>query len=869
MMLVRRWLKRGSVPPPVVNASHLPSIRAVITTKWGRGYTKRVIPHVESFYVDTSLDNDADSWQITLGDPTGDYLAMMNRDSEVRIELLSADPGGAGHIMTGIADDLSYDQDGAYTISGRDYASLALDSMVEPQKWKKVKPMYVIGNQAKQLGYPQVSLNNVSKWKKVIKTDGSETYWEFWFRLVRNDKAYLWVGPNGALILNRLNYSERPTYYFGTPKKDDPELIQTAHIPVEGLEIRKSTQGRAYKIWTYVNSGKLRTTIPVTDMTIDDWVKRPVKVMQDTQSGKVTGAKKRAWNEIYEGKVGAVEIRLVISDPTYVISPNRMARVRIPEIDFIGTYFIVGTKVQAGPDGFVQEIRLREKEMALSRRVPQEPKIPGRTQKAPAEGGEADVGEQIGAFIPRPDWGNYFENAAREHQGFWDFDIFTAFLLAIAKQESGFRNIRQIGMNIGEDRIEWYPVLPGDPDPADKDTHGRQKPGHTNSRPDWELNFANQVGTHGLSQEAGVGPMQLTWRKWKTNADDWYADHHPKANHGRDQYLGGRWDPESNIMEGARYFKSCLDQTHMEPGGDDSNQFAAMEKAYALYNGGSSESYIRAKAVRKVATRFLDPVRAAVETAQADSADDSTDGGTLTSDIFPLGWPNNEQIIAAFQRSMWWGQVPSAPAAGPISPGLPHIEFIKSPVYTARLADILWIVIHTMENNSKTPDIEENNVAYSVAQDFATGKRGVSSHYCIDNLKVYQCVYDKFAANATAGYAVGVAGGLSTDQYSLQFEHAGTAEQTAAQWGDNYSQNMLRLSARVVADKCKKYGIQVRHLTVPEIQGGLISGICGHNDINDAFRASNPGSDMSHWDPGPNFPWADYIQMVQDAKDAM
>jgi len=1022
------------VPPRTDVNTYLPGLRAVITTKWERGYSKRVIPQVEGFYVDSSLDNDADSWQIQLGDPTGDFLAMMNRDNEVRVELLSADPGGAGHIMTGISDDLVYDQDGLYTISGRDYASLALDSMVEPNKWKKIKPMYLIGNQAKQLGFPSANLNSISKVKKIIKTDGSETYWEFWYRLVRNDKAYIWCGPNGALILNRLNYTKQPTYYFGTPLKTDRPAIADAHIPVEGLEIRKSTQGRVYRVWTYVNNGRLRATVPVYDGSIGDWIKRPVKIVQDSHSHTITMAKKRGWLEIYEGKVGAVEIRMVISDPKFVININRMCRVRIPEIDFYGHYFIVGVKVQAGSSGFIQEIRLREKGMALSQRVPEEPRIPKLTKKPKATDTsdnvdeEAIIHENTVNLVPgHEDWGDYFWRAAAAHQGNWDFDIFLAWLMAIAKFETKFHNIRERGMNIGHEGVEWYADLPG-PDPktygeaaADAILKGQRLASHAQ----WELTFANQIGTHGLKVEAGVGPMQLKQRRHKENADDIYtggtgdagaspvtaaaidkyltgkgspmAGHgtdfvaggvrngydprmlvaisggessfgkncfapynawgwlsapaftgwtdaisktsdylgntyindvdpdYPNGRHtvaavgakwcpvgasndpqglnknwiptntqflremggdpndislqvaqkgkaavtasfGHDQYTGGRWDVESNIMEGARYFKELLDETHMQAD-DQTGQMAAMEEAFSHYNGAGKAA---AATVRKSAAIFVDPARAAydaVKQAEKEAGETDMPGpGTGSSDIFPLGWPNNDQIIAAFRDSKWFGVIPSEPTAGPVSSGPLNIQFLQAKQHRkGRYANILWIVIHTMENNqSGTPTVaqaahEPTGAASGCAQYFSTLDRTASAHYCVDEKEIWQSVYDADTAYGTPGIAVGpgIPGSFSTNDYALHIEHGGSALQTAAMWGDNYSQAMLRLSARLTAQKAKKYGITVKHLTNNEITSG-VSGFVGHDQMTALF-----GGD--HTDPGVNFPWDDYIQMVKDA----
>src|SRR4051794_26060216 len=108
-------------------------VRSVITTKWGKsGYRPIVIPRVETYYVDTALDSDADTWTIEIGDPSGEYLDLLARDNEVRTELFGVGRTGANYLMSGIADEISYTEEGTITLTGRDYSSLATDSTVTP-----------------------------------------------------------------------------------------------------------------------------------------------------------------------------------------------------------------------------------------------------------------------------------------------------------------------------------------------------------------------------------------------------------------------------------------------------------------------------------------------------------------------------------------------------------------------------------------------------------------------------------------------------------------------------------------------------------------------------------------------------------------
>jgi len=71
---------------------------------------------------------------------------------------------------------------------------------------------------------------------------------------------------------------------------------------------------------------------------------------------------------------------------------------------------------------------------------------------------------------------------------------------------------------------------------------------------------------------------------------------------------------------------------------------------------------------------------------------------------------------------------------------------------------------------------------------------------------------------------------------------------------------MLKVAAKQCARDAKKWGIPIRKLSVEQVRSG-VKGFCGHADITRAF----PADRGSHTDPGPNFPWADFIGMVKAA----
>jgi len=168
--------------------------------------------------------------------------------------------------------------------------------------------------------------------------------------------------------------------------------------------------------------------------------------------------------------------------------------------------------------------------------------------------------------------------------------------------------------------------------------------------------------------------------------------------------------------------------------------------------------------------------------------------------------------------------------------------FVQAKNYgKGRTSNINTIVIHTMEAAEK-PDTAER-----VAQWFAGPSAPMASaHYCVDSDSVVQCVLEL----DTAFHAPGA------NQNGIGIAHAGYAKQTAEDWGDAYSQTMLRRSAELVAGICKRYGIPVRFIGVDELKAGT-PGITTHHAVSLAFKKS------THTDPGASFPMDEYLAMVE------
>jgi hypothetical protein len=75
-------------------------------------------------------------------------------------------------------------------------------------------------------------------------------------------------------------------------------------------------------------------------------------------------------------------------------------------------------------------------------------------------------------------------------------------------------------------------------------------------------------------------------------------------------------------------------------------------------------------------------------------------------------------------------------------------------------------------------------------------------------------------------------------------------------WDLPSHQAMLKRAAKWVAEKAKLYNVPIVRLNPDALKDGK-RGICGHVDVSLAFHQS------THEDPGPYFPWATFMALVQ------
>jgi hypothetical protein len=175
------------------------------------------------------------------------------------------------------------------------------------------------------------------------------------------------------------------------------------------------------------------------------------------------------------------------------------------------------------------------------------------------------------------------------------------------------------------------------------------------------------------------------------------------------------------------------------------------------------------------------------------------------------------------------------------SPEYPDLRWMPPKSWTdANRSSVQLIVIHTTEGSAHGQSAEDG-ASYDQRR-----TDGTSTHYFVDSDSVVQCV--RTADQAHTARSQG-------NRRGIQNELCG---RTTLDWGGAYAQAMLRRAAKQAARDAKKWGIPVRKLSPSQVADGM-KGFCGHADITYAF----PQDGGTHTDPGKNFPWSQFLGMVQ------
>ena len=129
-------------------------------------------------------------------------------------------------------------------------------------------------------------------------------------------------------------------------------------------------------------------------------------------------------------------------------------------------------------------------------------------------------------------------------------------------------------------------------------------------------------------------------------------------------------------------------------------------------------------------------------------------------------------------------------------------------------------------------------------------------HYVCDIAATVQCLSEEaigFHAPPNS-HSIGIE--ICADGGSrASFEKASHAY-TREQWLSPQVWPAVERAAILARGICHRHHIPVRKLTTAQVKSGM-SGICGHDNVSDAFHQSD------HDDPGPYFPWNEFIAAIQ------
>lgn len=138
--------------------------------------------------------------------------------------------------------------------------------------------------------------------------------------------------------------------------------------------------------------------------------------------------------------------------------------------------------------------------------------------------------------------------------------------------------------------------------------------------------------------------------------------------------------------------------------------------------------------------------------------------------------------------------------------------------------------------------------AVAVAKMFATTSRDASTQYVHDPAESVMCVPE-----STVAY------GAPPNTGAIHHELTDPQKGSASRWQDAAHQAMMRRAAVTIAQDCTRYKLPTRKLNYLQLRLGW-RGLCGHIDVSKAWHQT------THVDPGPDFPWTQFLAMVKAAQ---
>lgn len=162
--------------------------------------------------------------------------------------------------------------------------------------------------------------------------------------------------------------------------------------------------------------------------------------------------------------------------------------------------------------------------------------------------------------------------------------------------------------------------------------------------------------------------------------------------------------------------------------------------------------------------------------------------------------------------------------------------------YTGRTKKVRVVVMHATQSPERT------GAARAIASYFATNldpARKGSAHITVDNTETIGSVRHQDTAFG--------AGGANSDGYHI--EQVGYSEQDESEWADDYSKGVVVRAADAARAACEFFDLPKVWLSADDLLAGA-AGITDHNTCSAAFGGT-------HWDPGPNWPRAEFMALVR------
>lgn len=321
----------------------------------GSGIHKKTyeINKMSEYDVETSLDIPADHFNIIIENSIdtkgyGVNADIFNPNDTFRIS------EHYGVILNGVADDVDefWDEDGSkIEIVGRDKSMLLLENDAEPRTYNKLKLSAYINKIAGPYGF-KARVN--SKYDKVINkivVEVGDSQWDTIFRETKKLDMWLWCEPDGTLVADKLNYSEKPSYKFSNDLSIDAIRMKKFSKKKRGADIKN-------EVWVRGHGNKAFTAkYKDNDLTSKGYRRR--MIIEDGEAKNISKGQEIAKRHVQERKRGSFEVELTIHGK-HEVKTNKTAYLKDKVTKTEGTFFIVGVRDKKNDNiGHEKIIRLR------------------------------------------------------------------------------------------------------------------------------------------------------------------------------------------------------------------------------------------------------------------------------------------------------------------------------------------------------------------------------------------------------------------------------------------------------------------------------------------------------------------------------